>query len=71
MVGAIVVGRISVKVLNGRNFANGSHTITPEVAVKRGDEIGIFHLGSTVVLLLEPGIRAPAPLKVRCDMAYR
>ncbi len=22
----------------------------------RGDEIGIFHLGSTTVLLLEPGI---------------
>jgi hypothetical protein len=30
MVGAIVVGRISVKVLNGRNFADGTHTITPE-----------------------------------------
>ncbi len=55
MVGAIVVGRISVKVLNGRNFADGTHTITPEVTVRRGDEIGIFHLGSTVVLLFEPG----------------
>jgi phosphatidylserine decarboxylase len=55
MVGAIVVGRISVRVLNGRNFAQGSHTVSPAATVHRGDEIGIFHLGSTVVLLLEPG----------------
>jgi phosphatidylserine decarboxylase len=61
MVGAIVVGRISVKVLNGRNFANGSHTVTPEVTVRRGDEVGIFHLGSTVVLLFEPGVAIRRP----------
>ena len=66
MVGAIVVGRLSVKVLNGRNIVDGNHSISPEVSVKRGDEIGIFHLGSTVVLLLEPGPvlrRAEGPVR--------
>jgi phosphatidylserine decarboxylase len=59
MVGAIVVGRISVKAIEGPNVA-------PAASVRRGDEIGTFHLGSTVVLLLEPGIevkRRAGPLR--------
>ena len=35
------------------------HQYAPPVPVGMGDEIMAFHLGSTVVLLLEPG--APAP----------
>jgi hypothetical protein len=36
------------------------------VAVTRGSEIGMFHLGSTAVVLLEPGVSVGRPLgKVR------
>ncbi len=56
MVGAIVVGRISVSVLDSPDVAEGIHEPVPPVRVRRGDEIGIFHLGSTVVLLLEPRV---------------
>lgn len=61
MVGAVIVGRISVNIIPAPAPAPGLHTITPPVAVKRGDEIGVFHLGSTVVLLLEPGLKIMRP----------
>jgi phosphatidylserine decarboxylase len=57
MVGAIVVGRISVSVLETPDVTEGTHLLSPPVKVRRGDEIGVFHLGSTVVLLFEPGVR--------------
>jgi phosphatidylserine decarboxylase len=56
MVGAIVVGRISVSALDAPDVPEGTHLLSPPLKVKRGDEIGVFHLGSTVVLLLEPGV---------------
>jgi phosphatidylserine decarboxylase len=56
MVGATIVGRITVSVLGGPDVPPGLHPIEPAVPVRKGDEIGIFHLGSTVVLLLEPGL---------------
>jgi phosphatidylserine decarboxylase len=34
----------------------GQHRIEPGMSVARGDEIGMFHLGSTAVVLLEPGV---------------
>jgi len=30
--------------------------VNPAVPLQRGDEVGIFHLGSTAVILLEPGV---------------
>lgn len=57
MVAAIVVGRISVKGIDARDVPIG--TLHPAVAVDRGGEIGIFHLGSTAVVLLEPGATGP------------
>jgi phosphatidylserine decarboxylase len=51
MVAAIVVGRITVSGVPERDVPLGDHF--PRLAVKRGDEIGMFHLGSTVVLFLE------------------
>ena len=33
----------------------GTHVIDPAHGVRRGDEIGMFHLGSTAVVLFEPG----------------
>jgi phosphatidylserine decarboxylase len=54
MVGAYIVGRISVSVMPDQAVPAGIHTMA--VRVSRGEEIGVFHLGSTVVLLVEPGI---------------
>lgn len=56
MVGATIVGRISVTALPGPAVPPGVHSISPAHRVARGDEIGMFHLGSTAVVLLEPGI---------------
>ncbi len=54
MVGATIVGRITTKALGGANTPLGEHSIAPGQVVARGDEVGTFHLGSTVVMLL-PG----------------
>ena len=57
MVGAVVVGRITVAALPEQPIPMGDYAVSPPRAVQRGDELGTFHLGSTAVLLLEPGIR--------------
>jgi phosphatidylserine decarboxylase len=54
MVGAIIVGRITVTALDESDIV-GDRRIHPPKPMQRGDEIGIFHLGSTVVMLAEPG----------------
>ena len=51
MVAAIVVGRITVSGIADRDVPLGDHA--PGLALDRGDEIGMFHLGSTVVLFVE------------------
>jgi phosphatidylserine decarboxylase len=51
MVAAIVVGRITVTGVDARDVPVGDHF--PRVSLARGDELGMFHLGSTVVLFLE------------------
>ena len=58
MVGAMIVGRITVSVIDARDVPVGDHVITPSRAVASGDEIGMFHLGSTAVVFVENG-RAP------------
>jgi phosphatidylserine decarboxylase len=67
MVGAVIVGRITLTALPGQPSAPpGVHPVSPPVAVARGGEIGMFHLGSTAVVLLEPGVSVGRPLgKVR------
>lgn len=66
MVGAVIVGRITVTGLDHSDVPPGVHPFSPARQVERGDEIGIFHLGSTVVLLLEPGVSVARPLgKIR------
>jgi phosphatidylserine decarboxylase len=52
LVGAFCVGRITVPMLHGRVVPPGDHSIEPPKKVQRGEEIGTFHLGSTVVLLV-------------------
>jgi phosphatidylserine decarboxylase len=61
MVGATIVGRISVTALPGPAVPPGSHLIDPSYQVARGDEIGMFHLGSTAVVLFEPGLTLTRP----------
>jgi len=66
MVGAVIVGRITATGLDFPDVPPGEHVFSEPRGLGRGDEIGIFHLGSTVVLLLEPGISIPRPLgKIR------
>ncbi|MEB2313068.1 MAG: archaetidylserine decarboxylase [Sorangiineae bacterium] len=62
MVGAMIVGRISVPMLPGPAVPPGVHDIEPPRPVKRGDEIGTFHLGSTAVVLVERGLTIRRPL---------
>jgi phosphatidylserine decarboxylase len=57
MVGATIVGRISVKMVPEPAVPAGLTRFEPGVRVARGDELGTFHLGSTAVILLEPGLR--------------
>lgn len=54
MVAAMVVGRITVAGVDARDVPFGVHAISPPLEVERGDEIGIFRLGSTAVVLFEP-----------------
>jgi len=66
MVGAVIVGRITVTVLGGPDVTPGQYPMQPPRPVRKGEEIGIFHLGSPVVLLLEPGLavaREPGPIR--------
>ncbi len=53
MVVAIVVGRITVKGLHDRDVPLGDHAFDPPMPVARGEEIGVFHLGSTAVVFVE------------------
>jgi phosphatidylserine decarboxylase len=67
MVGATIVGRISVSALPGPFVPPGVHRIESPLSVARGDEIGMFHLGSTAVVLFEPGLtltRATGPVRL-------
>jgi phosphatidylserine decarboxylase len=57
MVGAIIVGRITVTALGGEDTAPGLYPLEPARPVAAGDEIGVFHLGSTAVLFLERGVQ--------------
>jgi phosphatidylserine decarboxylase len=59
MVGAIVVGRITVTAIDTRDVPLGDHVIEPALPVERGDEIGMFHLGSTAVVFAEKGAAPP------------
>ena len=54
MVAAIVVGRISVTGIDAQDVPLGLHRMSPGLEIERGDELGIFHLGSTAVVFVEP-----------------
>jgi phosphatidylserine decarboxylase len=56
MVGATIVGRISVSVIAEPAVPAGETQFSPGREVKKGEELGMFHLGSTAVVLFEPGV---------------
>lgn len=59
MVGAMIVGRITVPMLDHHDVEIGTHHLSPPSTLDRADEIGVFHLGSTAVVFVEPRV---APL---------
>jgi phosphatidylserine decarboxylase len=59
MVGAMIVGRITVSAIDARDVPLGDHVIDPPLPVERGGEIGMFHLGSTAVVFVEKDRFAP------------
>lgn len=59
MVGAMIVGRITVSAVPGHDVPLGNHVIEPPQIVERGAEIGVFHLGSTAVVFVEKGAAPP------------
>jgi phosphatidylserine decarboxylase len=58
MVAAMIVGRITVSGVDARDVPIGLHTLSPGRQVARGGEVGVFHLGSTAVVLVEARARA-------------
>ncbi len=57
MVAAMVVGRITVTGIDARDVPIGVHAYDTPLPVARGDEIGIFRLGSTAVVFFEAKAR--------------
>lgn len=59
MVGATSVGHITASydsaLETNRGGGGGTKVYTPPMAVTRGDELGIFHLGSTAIVLFAQG----------------
>jgi phosphatidylserine decarboxylase len=53
MVVAMIVGRITTVGIEARDVPIADHGFDPPLRLARGDEIGVFHLGSTAVVLVE------------------
>lgn len=55
MVGATNVGKMELFHLDVNQFSEGDviHLHENEIARKKGEELGVFHMGSTVILLLD------------------
>jgi phosphatidylserine decarboxylase len=58
MVAAMIVGRITTRGISARDVPPGEHRLAPPLRVEKGEEIGVFHLGSTAVVLVEGGRRS-------------
>jgi len=59
MVVAMIVGRITTIGLDASDTPFGDHVFDPPLRVAPGQEIGVFHLGSTAVVLAEPSAAGP------------
>jgi phosphatidylserine decarboxylase len=56
MVSAMIVGRVTVTGISARDVPLGEHML--DAPVEKGDQIGVFHLGSTAIMLLEKSASA-------------
>src|SRR5690606_37126001 len=65
MIGATNVGQMSAsfdpKIVTNRGVLAGRTAYDPPISIKVGDELGIFHMGSTVVVLYPPGFLKEVP----------
>jgi phosphatidylserine decarboxylase len=64
LVGAFGVGRIGLAfadLVSNDGQPPGDHAVTPPAALAAGDDLGVFHLGSTVVLVAPAGRCAWTP----------
>ncbi len=61
MVGAMIVGRISVSAIDAPAVPAGVTSFEPPRAIAQGEELGQFHLGSTAVVLVEAGVALTRP----------
>ena len=71
LVGAANVGRISLSftsLMTNTGGAAAHETPATPIAIPRGDELGVFNLGSTVVLLIADPRLVAAPGVVRGDL---
>jgi phosphatidylserine decarboxylase len=59
MVVAMIVGRITTVGVEARDVPLGDHAFDPPLRVRRGEELGVFHLGSTAVVLVEKRATGP------------
>jgi len=59
MVVAMIVGRITTVGVDARDVPLGDHLFDPPRPIRRGDELGVFHLGSTAVVLVEKRAAGP------------
>jgi len=69
MVVAMIVGRITTIGIDQRDVEAGDHDFVPPIRVERGQEIGMFHLGSTAVVLVggaavEPWLAGEGPIRL-------
>ena len=70
LVGAMIVGKITISAIEANETPLGIYRFEPPLGVHRGDEIGMFHLGSTVVLLTGQSARLTrAHGPVRCGQS--
>ncbi len=51
MVSAMIVGRVTVTGITARDVPFGEHVL--DIPVEKGAQIGVFHLGSTAVVLVD------------------
>lgn len=72
MVAATNVGNMSMTVdetvstkYRPKNRKPTQKSYSPALPIKRGDEVGIFHMGSTVVMLFEKGVLPVDPISLK------
>ncbi len=73
LVGAMIVGRMTVVGIDQPDV-QGEHLPSPPIELARGDELGRFHLGSTVVFVVPPGrfdgfVRSPGEVSYGQSLA--